>query len=68
MDNKIMVNINGIDRDATPEEIESILAKQVSEKVKADAEKTKAQAKAQAKATLLERLGLTQEEFNTLTA
>jgi hypothetical protein len=27
-----------------------------------------AQAKAQAKAALLERLGLTQEEFNTLTA
>jgi hypothetical protein len=30
--------------------------------------KSKAQAKAQAKAVLLERLGLTQEEFNTLTA
>ncbi len=29
---------------------------------------SEAQAKAQAKAALLERLGLTQEEFNTLTA
>ncbi len=31
-------------------------------------QKTETQAKAQAKAVLLERLGLTQEEFNTLTA
>jgi hypothetical protein len=37
------------------------------EQVKAD-EITEAEAKAQAKAVLLERLGLTQEEFNTLTA
>jgi hypothetical protein len=32
------------------------------------AQAAEAQAKAQAKAALLERLGLTQEEFNTLTA
>jgi len=31
-------------------------------------EKAEAETKAQAKAVLLERLGLTQEEFNTLTA
>jgi hypothetical protein len=37
------------------------------EQVKAD-EITAAQAKAQAKVALLERLGLTQEEFNTLIA
>ena len=37
------------------------------EQIKSD-EITEAQAKAQAKAVLLERLGLTQEEFNTLTA
>jgi hypothetical protein len=37
------------------------------EQVKAN-EIAKAQAKAQAKAVLLERLGLTQEEFNTLIA
>ncbi len=37
------------------------------EQVKAD-EITQAETKAQAKAALLERLGLTQEEFNTLTA
>ena len=35
---------------------------------KAEARKAEAQAKTQAKAVLLERLGLTQEEFNTLTA
>jgi hypothetical protein len=32
------------------------------------ADKAEVEAKAQAKAVLLERLGLTQEEFNTLTA
>jgi hypothetical protein len=37
------------------------------EQVKAN-EITEAETKAQAKAALLERLGLTQEEFNTLTA
>jgi hypothetical protein len=37
------------------------------EQIKAD-EIAEAQAKAQAKAVLLERLGLTQEEFNILTA
>jgi hypothetical protein len=37
------------------------------EQIKAD-EITQAEAKAQAKAALLERLGLTQEEFNTLTS
>jgi hypothetical protein len=37
------------------------------DQIKSD-ELTEAQAKAQAKAALLERLGLTQEEFNTLTA
>ena len=35
---------------------------------KIDEVKAEAQVKAQAKAVLLERLGLTQEEFNTLTA
>jgi hypothetical protein len=35
---------------------------------KKEQEKLEAEAKAQAKAVLLERLGLTQEEFNTLTA
>jgi hypothetical protein len=37
------------------------------DQIKSD-ELTQAQAKAQAKAELLERLGLTQEEFNTLSA
>ena len=37
-------------------------------RLRLDEEKAEAQAKAQAKAVLLERLGLTQEEFNILTA
>jgi hypothetical protein len=38
------------------------------DQVKFAADKSEAEAKVQAKAALLERLGLTQEEFNTLTA
>ncbi len=68
MNNKIMVNVNGIDRDATPEEIESILVNQANKKVKADAEKADAEAKAQAKAELLERLGITADEAKLLLA
>ena len=44
----------------TQNEIDTVI-----EEVKID-EAAEAQAKAQAKAVLLERLGLTQEEFNTL--
>ena len=51
-------------RDATNAEI----AQMAKEKTESDAIKAEAEAKAQAKAALLERLGLTQEEFNTLTA
>jgi glycogen synthase len=68
MNNKIMVNVNGIDRDATPEEIESILVNQANEKVKADAEKADAEAKAAQKAALLERLGITEDEARLLLA
>jgi hypothetical protein len=53
-----------IDREMTNEEFAQHQAGQAI--VEADA--LQAQAKAQAKAVLLERLGLTQEEFNTLTA
>jgi hypothetical protein len=53
-----------IDREMTNDEFEQYEADQAEFKaVKADAE-----LKAEAKAALLERLGLTQEEFNTLTA
>jgi hypothetical protein len=49
---------------ATDEEI----AEYEARKAKFAAIKAEAELKAQAKAALLERLGLTQEEFNTLTA
>ncbi len=58
------VQIDDEVRDATATEIAEIEARQVA----ALARQAEAQAKAQAKAALLERLGLTQEEFNTLTA
>jgi hypothetical protein len=44
------------------------LAQQAKDVKELKAEKAEAETKAQAKAALLERLGLTQEEFNTLTA
>ena len=44
------------------------LAQEAKDVKELKAEKAEAQSKAQAKAVLLERLGLTQEEFNTLTA
>ena len=47
------------------EQQEADAANRAEYKAKVEAE---AQAKTQAKAVLLERLGLTQEEFNTLTA
>jgi hypothetical protein len=53
-----------IDREMTDEEFTQYQI----DSAKAEAAKAEAEAKAQAKAELLERLGLTQEEFNTLTA
>jgi len=53
-----------IDREMTDDEFAQYEADQ---EVQA-AEVAEAEAKAEAKAALLERLGLTQEEFNTLTA
>jgi hypothetical protein len=53
-----------IDREMTDAEFADF---QIGE-AKFEAQQAEAEAKAQAKAELLERLGLTQEEFNTLTA
>jgi hypothetical protein len=53
-----------IDREMTDAEFADF---QIGE-AKFEAQQAEAEAKAQAKAVLLERLGLTQEEFNTLTA
>jgi hypothetical protein len=61
-----IVELDGtvIDRELTDAE----LAQHQLDIEKGEARKAEAQAKTQAKAVLLERLGLTQEEFNTLTA
>lgn len=61
-----IVELNGtiIDRELTDAEFVQYQA----DIEKAKTIRTEAEAKAQAKAALLERLGLTQEEFNTLTA
>ena len=68
MTKKIMVNVDGVDREATPDEVESILADQAIDKAKADAIKAEAQAKTLAKAELLERLGITADEAKLLLA
>jgi hypothetical protein len=57
-----------IDRDATAEELEQREIDTAKYNADLLAKEAEAQAKAQAKAVLLERLGLTQEEFNILTA
>ena len=53
-----------IEREPTAEE----LAQKAIDDAQIAARLAEAEAKAQAKAVLLERLGLTQEEFDTLTA
>ncbi len=53
-----------IDREMTNAEF----AKYEADQAANEARLAEAETKAQAKAVLLERLGLTQEEFNTLTA
>ena len=63
-----MVNIDGVDREATAEEAEAILADQAEHKAKADALKAEAKVKAKAKAQLLERLGITEDEAKLLLA
>jgi hypothetical protein len=68
MTKKIMVNVDGVDREATSEEIDSILADQAIDKAKADALKAEAETKAIAKAALLDRLGITEDEAKLLLA
>jgi hypothetical protein len=55
-------------RDLTDDEIAALEVKAAEKADRLAKAQAKAQAKTQAKAALLERLGLTQEEFNTLTA
>jgi hypothetical protein len=67
---KSMITIHNVEtgeiteREMNAEEI----AQQEIDEANFKARQAEAQAKAQAKAVLFERLGLTQEEFNTLTA
>ncbi len=65
---KIYVGINDERIEATGELLEEVLQLQAESQAATLRHLNKAQAKAQAKAAILERLGLTQEEFNTLTA
>ena len=68
MKKNIMVNIDGVDREATTEEAKNILADQAIEKAKADVLKAQAETKAIAKAALLDRLGITEDEAKLLLA
>jgi hypothetical protein len=58
------IQIDDLVRDATPEEVAAIEARQAESIEKAEAET----AKAQAKAALLERLGITEDEAKLLLA
>jgi hypothetical protein len=65
---KIYIGIDDQVIEATGEVLQEILNRRAEIESIKEAQIAEAQAKAQAKAVLLERLGLTQEEFNILTA
>jgi hypothetical protein len=68
MENNLIALVNGETVELKGKALDELLAGQKSANAKLEADKAEAQVKAQAKAALLERLGLTQEEFNILTA
>ena len=57
-----MINDNGVDRKMTKAEEEAIKAFQEEQTQHAEAKEAESQAKAAAKAAVLERLGITEEE------
>ena len=63
---KIYVNYDGVDREATPEEEARIRARWAEEEAQIAAEKEKLESDATAKAALLERLGISEEEAKLL--
>jgi hypothetical protein len=62
----IKINEDGIDREATEQEIEQIKADQIAEKELVNLRRAEADAKASTKAALLARLSLTEEEAKLL--
>ena len=68
MESKIIIGIDSEVIELTGADKEAFLAQRVKDQAEYETRLAEAQAKAQAKAVLLERLGLTQEEFNILTA
>ena len=65
---KIYVNFDGVDREATPEEEARIRARWAEEEAQIAAEKAKLESDAVAKAALLARLGITADEAKLLLA
>jgi hypothetical protein len=63
---KIYVNYDGVDREATPEEEARIRARWAEEEAFIAVEKEKLKSDATAKAALLEKLGITAEEAKLL--
>jgi AmiR/NasT family two-component response regulator len=68
MESKIIIGIDSEVIELTGADKEAFLAQRVKDQAEYETRLAEAQTKAQAKAVLLERLGLTQEEFNILTA
>ncbi len=64
----IFVTVNGERKKLEGNELDQFLAQSTIDQAAYAARQAEAEARAQAKAELLERLGLTQEEFNTLIA
>lgn len=65
---KIFINVDGVDIEATGDELAYILDFQAKCKAEADAKEAELKAKAQAKSDLLERLGITADEAKLLLA
>ena len=63
---KIYVNFDGVNREATAEEEARIRARWAEEEAQIAAEKEKLESDATAKAALLERLGISEEEAKLL--
>jgi len=63
---KIFVNVDGVDIEAKGEVLQEILDYRAKWKAEADAKLAEAEAKAEAKTALLERLGITEDEAKLL--
>jgi hypothetical protein len=66
--NKIIITDNNGARELLGQELADFLTQQAKDKIEADKLKAEAEAKAQAKGALLERLGITADEARLLLA